>query len=106
MSDYRWYYNHFYLPNWREVSANDWDNARWGDPFLQIEEGAWAEDKILVFGHWHASRGWADYYGYPEFREGARFDPFYGENFIAIDGCTGHTGKCNCVVIEDEFIGE
>lgn len=95
-----------YRPDWRAANYKDWEYARWGDPFLQIKQGAWQEDKTLVFGHWHASRGWADYYGYPEFRNGAKFDPFYGDNFIALDACTAHTGFCNCVVIEDEFLGE
>jgi hypothetical protein len=34
----------------------------------------------------------------------AKFDPFYGDGFIAIDALTYHSGQKNVIVIDDEFI--
>jgi hypothetical protein len=61
-------------------------------------------DKTLVFGHWHCSKGWAKKEHRSQFDDDAKFDPFYGDGFIAIDACTAHTGKVNCIVIDDEFL--
>ena len=58
----------------------------------------------LQFGHWHCSAGWAESEGRSEFGKDAKFDPFYGDGFIAIDAATAHTGKVNVVVIEDEVM--
>ena len=35
--------------------------------------------------------------------EGVLLDIFYGEGYIALDACTAHTGKVNCLVIDDNF---
>lgn len=91
------------MENWREASAIKWEDARWGDPFDLADRGL-LPDKTLVFGHWHCSKGWAKKEHRSQFDDDARFDPFYGDGFIAIDACTAHTGKVNCIVIEDEFL--
>lgn len=92
-------------PNWREAHHSDWENARWGNPYTFIEKG-WLPEKTIVFGHWHCSTGWAKAEGRSEFGKDAKFDPFYGDGFISIDACTAHSGKCNVIVIEDEFLKE
>ena len=56
-----------------------------------------------MVGHWHCSEGWAIAEDRSVFGENAKFDPFYGDGFIAIDACVAHSGKINCVVLEDEF---
>jgi hypothetical protein len=61
-------------------------------------------DKTVVFGHWHCSTGWAKAEGCSEFDEDAKFEPYYGDGFIAIDACTAHSGKVNVLVLEDEFL--
>lgn len=61
-------------------------------------------DKTIVFGHWHCSTGWAKSEGYVEFGENAKFDPYYGNGFISIDACTAYSGKCNAIVLEDDFL--
>ena len=99
---------HSWVPlvdNWREASAGDWEQARWGNPYECIEMGA-LPNKTIVFGHWHCSTGWAKAEGRPEFGAGAKFEPFYGEGFISLDACTAYSKKCNVIVIEDEFLKE
>lgn len=92
-------------PNWRNASQEDWDEAMWGNPFDMAERG-FLPDKTVVFGHWHCSTGWAKAEGRSEFDDDAKFDPYYGDGFISVDACTAHSGKCNMVVLEDEFLEE
>ena len=91
------------IENWREANEMQWEDARWGNPFELAEQGL-LPDKTLVFGHWHCSTGWAKLEGRSEFGKDAKFDPFYGDGFIALDGCTAHSKIVNVVVLEDEFI--
>lgn len=93
-----------YNPDWRNANQTEWDDSMWGNPFAFAEYGFNKTGKTIVFGHWHCSTGWAKAEGRSEFGEDAKFEPYYGENFISIDGCTAHTGKCNVIVIEDEFL--
>lgn len=91
-------------PDWRNASQNEWGDAMWGNPFDLAEKGFNQTGKVIVFGHWHCSTGWARSEGRSEFEADARFDPYYGDGFIAIDACTAHSGKVNVLVIEDEFL--
>lgn len=93
-----------YNPDWRNANQNEWDDAMWGNPFAFAEYGFNKTGKIIVFGHWHCSTGWAKAEGRSEFGDDAKFDPYYGDGFIAIDACTAHSGKVNVVVIEDNFL--
>ena len=88
-------------PNWRNASQKEWDDAMWGNPFDMAARGL-LPDKTVVFGHWHCSTGWAQTEGRSEFGEDAKFDPYYGDGFIAIDACVAHSGKCNVLILEDE----
>jgi hypothetical protein len=90
-------------PNWRQASQADWDYATWGNPFDMIDRKLFP-DKTIVFGHWHCSEAWARVENCSEFGKDAKFDPYYGDGFISIDACTAHTGKCNVIVLEDEFL--
>ena len=90
-------------PNWRNAGRKEWHDAMWGNPFDMVEMGL-VPEKTIVFGHWHCSTGWARAEGNSEFGEDAKFDPYYGDGFIAIDACTAHSGKVNVIVIEDEFM--
>ena len=92
-------------PEWRSANERDWEQARWGDPYDLIDKG-FLPNKILVFGHWHCSAGWAKALNRSEFGEEAVFSPFYGNGFISIDACTAYTKKVNVVVIEDNLIKE
>lgn len=89
-------------PDWRKASFKEWEDARWGNPFSIAKQGL-LPDKTVVFGHWHCSTGWAEAEGISEFGHDAKFDPYYGDGFISIDACTVHSGKCNVIVIEDDF---
>lgn len=97
------------MDNWREAHYSDWEAARWGNPFDLAKRGL-LPNKTLVFGHWHTSWprhncGWSDEVE-PEFGEGADFSPYYGDGYIAIDGCCAYSGKVNVLVLEDEFLEE
>lgn len=91
------------MENWREAHQHQWDDAMWGNPFQLAAQG-FLPDKTLVFGHFHTS--WPRYYydGKSEWEPDADFSPYYGEGYIGIDACTAHSGKVNCLVIEDEFL--
>lgn len=94
---------HGWIPrnkNWRQSSQRAWDEAMWVNPYEQN----FFPDKTVVFGHWHCSAGWAMSEGRSEFGEDARFDPYFGEGYISIDACTAISGKCNVLVLEDEFL--
>lgn len=90
-------------PNWRETTDEEWAQARWGNPFMFAEQRL-LPDKTIIFGHWHCSTGWAKNENLSEFGNDAKFEPFFGDGFIAIDACTAHSDKVNILVIEDEFL--
>jgi serine/threonine protein phosphatase 1 len=89
------------MENWRNAWGDEWEQARWGNPFNLCERG-FTPDKTLVFGHWHTS--WPRYYykGEAEWGKNADFSIYYGEGYIGIDACTAHSGKVNVLVLEDE----
>ena len=93
-----------YNPDWRNANDVEWEEAMWGNPFELAEQKLNQTGKTIIFGHWHASTGWAKAEGCSEFGDDAKFEPYYGDGFVAIDACTAHSGKCNIVVIEDEFL--
>ena len=90
-------------PDWRDAEPHEWESARWGNPFDMAARGL-LPDKTIVFGHWNSSAGWAQTEGRSEFGEDARFDPYHGNGFIAIDACTAFTKKVNILVLEDELL--
>lgn len=97
-----------YMPDWRECNEVEWEAARWTNGIKSAIEGIVEPGKTIVCGHWHCSLGHAyDSNGtISEFGDDAIWDPWYHEGCIAIDRCTAHTGECNVLVIEDEFLKE
>lgn len=89
--------------DWRNSTQEEWDGAMWGNPFTMAERGL-LPDKTIVFGHYRCSTGWAKAEGRSEFGPDAKFEPYYGKGYIAIDACTAYSGIKNVIVIEDEFI--
>lgn len=94
-----------YYTDWRNANEKEWEDARWGNPYEQAEYGLLPE-KTLVFGHWHTSWPRHNYENKPEWGNGADFDIYYGNGYIAIDGCVAYTDKVNVLVLEDEFLEE
>ena len=94
-------------PDWRDASLEEWQQARWGNPFDNARKGLNKTGKTIVFGHWHCSTGWAKAEGLNEFGEGAIWEPYRNDKqgIIGIDRCTAHTGEVNVLVLEDEFLG-
>ena len=93
-----------YNPDWRNASAEEWEQARWTCGPDMALNGFNQTGKVVVFGHWHTSYLWAKTEGRSEFGEDAKFDIYHGDGFISIDACTAHTKKVNVLVIEDEFL--
>ena len=92
-------------PDWRNAHYGAWETARWGNPYELAEQG-FLPDKTLVFGHYHTSWPRHKYDEQPEFGDGSDFSIYYGDGYIAIDGCTAYSGKVNVLVIEDDFLDE
>ena len=93
-----------YDPNWRRASKERWNKSRWGNPFIAAKRGNLPKNKTLVFGHFHTSYMWSKTEKRSEWGKDAKFDPYFGEGFIGIDGCTAHSNKVNVVVLEDDLL--
>ena len=92
-----------YDPDWRSASAEQWEDARWLNGMEAARSGVIEDGKTIVCGHWHCSFGHSRYHGNGgEFGPEADFSPYYDQGIIALDACTAHTRKVNCIVIEDE----
>ena len=103
-SYYRRNRSYYPMEDFRKAAQKQWDDAMWlCGPDMAID-GHNNTGKTIVFGHWHCSYLWAVKDGRNDFGEDAKFDPFYGDGFIALDGCTAHSGQVNVVVIEDDFL--
>lgn len=90
-------------PNWRTASKEAWGISRWENGMeLYFLCCMYIPDKKIVCGHWHTSYGHRKFEGKgSEFGSDADFSPLFAKGLIAIDGCTAHTGKVNCIIIED-----
>lgn len=90
--------------DWRVAHASEWEEAMWLNSFDMVQQGFDIE-KCIVAGHYHASYGRHKTEGAPEFGDGADFSPFHYKNkLIMVDSCVAHTGKVNCLVLEDNFL--
>ena len=91
-----------YKQNWRDASDIDWNFARWYNGMEAARQGVVEPNKTIVCGHWHCSYGHAKIEGLGlEFDENADFSPYKAKGIIAIDACTAHTKKVNCIIVED-----
>ncbi len=93
-----------YREDWRNSSDEEWENAMWLNPYDMAKQDLNKTGKTIVFGHFHTSYQWAKDGKCSEFGEDADFNPYYGKDFIGIDGCTAYTGEVNVIVLEDEFL--
>lgn len=100
--------NHSYKADWRNATASEWEEAMWGNPFWNAQDGLNKTGKTIVFGHWHCSTGYSleSQGDLSEFGEDAIWEPYINEKqgIIGVDRCTAHTGEVNVVVLEDEFL--
>lgn len=86
--------------DWRNAEKTDWIDARWQNGMDAVQTVR--EEKTIVCGHWHTSYGHSKYENRgSEFGSDADFSPYYADGIIAIDACTGFSGKVNCIVVED-----
>ena len=106
--DYPKYYTrdreYYFNPNWRNATENEWKTAKWGNPFEIAVQGLNQTSKIIVFGHWATEHKWAEVEGRLNFDKNAKFEPYYGDGYIGIDGTTAYSGEVNVVVLDDEFL--
>ena len=93
-----------YMEDWRNANDVEWEDAMWGNPFKQWQEGLNKTGKTMVFGHWHCSTGHKMLGHCKNEFEYAIWEPCYAEGVIGIDRCTAHTGEVNVIVLEDEFL--
>lgn len=91
--------------DWRE--RGDWARARWTNGMEQHALGHKLPDKTIICGHWHCSYGY--HLNHPECEDippksapyfNEAFLPYAADGIIAIDACTAHTGRVNCVCLE------
>lgn len=97
------------IKNWRDADTHQWEKSRWGNPFLSAKAGILPEGKVLIFGHWHTSWAWShikqDRKEWPPKNRidwQKSFEPYYGDGYIGLDGCTAYSGIVNVLVLEDE----
>lgn len=95
--------------DWKD---GNWKKARWLNGMEEWAKGNRFMDKTIVCGHWHTSWGHAYLHDNGvEFQEAyyrdeqdpnriEHFEPFIDEGIIALDACTAHSNKMNCVVLE------
>jgi serine/threonine protein phosphatase 1 len=91
----------FYNEKWREASSDEWKLARWYNGMDAYRDGVIEKNKTIVCGHWHTSYGHSKYERKcSEFGYDADFSPYFDNGIIALDACTAHSKKINCIVIE------
>ena len=93
-----------WMEDWRNANDKEWEEAMWGNPFVLAEQDLNKTCKTIVFGHWHCSTGHRMLGHCKDEFDYAIWEPCYFKNTIGIDRCTAYTGKCNVIVIEDEFL--
>jgi serine/threonine protein phosphatase 1 len=100
---YRFY---TFKPDWRNATDEEWHEARWINGMEAACFNNCIEDgKTIVCGHWHTSFGHSKVKKVcSEFGPDAIFDIFTADGITALDACTVHTGKVNCLVIDDELM--
>lgn len=91
--------------DWRQKDKEEWESARWsnGMKFAELFKLT-VPGKTVVCGHWHTSYGHFTFEnkGSGEFESDSDFSPFIGNGVIALDACTVHSEKVNCITIDDE----
>lgn len=93
---------YFAIDNWRNANEKQWSFARWINGMEAANDGVIEEGKTIICGHWHSSYGHSRFEGKcSEFGDDADFTPYYGKGIIAIDACTAHSKKINCIIIEE-----
>ena len=94
-----------YDNDWRKAREERWAKARWANPLIMTEYELFEPQKTIVFGHWHCSAFWnrKNPEIFKEFDDGANYEPFITENYIALDACTIYSKKVNVIVIEDDI---
>ncbi len=89
--------------DWRNATEEQWEEARWLNPF-EVSKYCAINDKKIVCGHWHCSAGWAKTLNTSEFGRYAVWEPFQDKNIIAIDRCTAYTSEVNILILEDALM--
>ncbi len=89
--------------NWRGADSWEWQKARCSQgQYLAKEFNVIEPNKIIVCGHYTCSFGHSQYEKKGEvLGPSADFSPFKSKGIIAIDACTAHSHKINCLIIED-----
>lgn len=87
-------------PN-KDWHLGDWKHARWFNGMEKWRQGSRIEGKTIVCGHWHTSWGYSVLRkDCSEWGSDAIFEPFIDNGICAMDACTAHSHKVNCVVLD------
>ena len=98
---------YFPLADWRNASEAQWARSRWTNGMEAAHRCITEPGKTIVCGHWHCSFGHARYEGIgEELGERADFSPYCADGIVAIDACTVHSRKINCIVLRDEPLSD
>ena len=106
---------HFYDPNWRNATQEEWHEARWLNGMFMASLGIIEKNKTIVCGHWHTS--WGHVRENPEnkgksarelsrleFSKKDQFGIYRSDGVIGLDACTTFTGYCNCLKLTEKEI--
>lgn len=89
-------------PDWRKATKEEWDSARWVNPFEMWHIGYKVPNKTIVCGHWYTSWAHANIHKRgTDFGDNACYDIFIDREIVGLDACTAYSHKCNCFVIEE-----
>lgn len=99
------------LDDFRNATQEDWKRARWDNGMeMWKNPKCRVEGKTVIVGHWHCSYGWSWIdQKYKEFPTPSHkhfkysFQPWIKDGIIALDACCAHSGKLNCIVIEERY---
>lgn len=91
----------YFNNDWRNASAEAWEDARWTDGSKMTQYRAFEPNKCIVCGHWHCSKWHMLYEGKGEFED---FSPYISKEVIALDACTAYSKLVNVLEIEDELL--
>lgn len=100
---YRWY------ENWRNATFNEWEEARWSNPFILAFNGFNQTGKYIVFGHWHTSWIRSKLEERSEQNKSdneADFSIYKNDDvkIIGLDACTAYSHKVNVLVLTEDEI--
>jgi serine/threonine protein phosphatase 1 len=94
---------YLYDENWRNARKERFEKSRWINSLDMYKYQIYEPNKKIVCGHYHCSAFWHELNPkeFDEFGDKENFEPFINDKMIALDTCTVHTRRVNCLIIDD-----